>query len=157
MIKLNSLLSALGCRREAQRVFRFLLAGGIAATANFVARIILDVWLDYVASIILAYVLGMVVAFCLNARFVFPEGNTPLPHKIAWFTAINLLAILQTLLISVFLADWAFPAIGWHWYPETVAHAIGIVAPIVTSYIGHSRMSFRSVDPKQDQRLKCDQ
>ncbi len=45
--------------------------------------------------------------------------------------------------ISVFLADYAFPYISFNFYPEAVAHAIGIAVPTVISFIGHKRFSFK--------------
>jgi putative flippase GtrA len=56
---------------------------------------------------------------------------------------VNLAAVLQTVIISVALADYVFPSVGLQNHRETVAHAIGIMVPAVTSYIGHKYLSFR--------------
>jgi putative flippase GtrA len=123
--------------------FRFLVAGGIAACVNFGSRFALSLALPYPAAICLAYLAGMVTAFLLNRQFVFPEGNESTTRQALWFTAVNALALLQTLAISLLLARWVLPAIGWPLDVEASAHAVGVAVPIVTSYFGHRHLSFR--------------
>lgn len=122
---------------------KFLLAGGIAACVNFFSRIALGKWMPYVASIVLAYLLGMATAFLLNRRFVFGGAQNKLHDQVFWFTAVNLAAILQTVAVSLLLADVIFPRAGFLWHPETVAHAFGVAIPIATSYLGHKHLSFK--------------
>ncbi|KAF1720557.1 GtrA family protein [Pseudoxanthomonas wuyuanensis] len=127
-----------------RQFFLFLLAGGIAALANFGSRIALGLVMAYVPAIVLAYCIGMLTAFLLNRAFVFANPGTRLHHQALWFIAINLAALLQTLAVSLLFARWAFPAIGMAFHPETVAHAIGVAVPVVTSYVGHKRLTFRT-------------
>lgn len=122
----------------------FLTVGGVAAVANFGSRIGLNTLVPYVPSIILAYCIGMATAFILNRLFVFRAARNRLRHQAMWFTLVNLAAIVQTVAISVLLARWLFPLIGWDFHPETVAHAVGVAVPVVTSYFGHKHLSFRS-------------
>jgi putative flippase GtrA len=56
---------------------------------------------------------------------------------------VNLLALVQVWLISVGLVRLVFPAIGFIWQAETMAHAIGVVSPVITSYFAHKYYSFR--------------
>lgn len=126
-----------------QRVFRFILAGGIAAGANFCSRIALARIVSYVPSILIAYVIGMTTAFVLNRLFVFKGATNPIHHQIGWFTVVNLAAIAQTVAISVGLANYMLPAIGINSHAETIAHGIGVLFPVITSYIGHKHLSFR--------------
>ncbi|MFC5743962.1 GtrA family protein [Dyella tabacisoli] len=122
----------------------FAVAGGIAALFNFVSRIALSQIFTYPVSIVIAYLIGMVTAFLLNRAFVFPEGNESVHKQVGWFVAINALAVLQTLGISLLLAKWVFPTINFSFHPEMVAHAVGIVVPIFSSYIGHKKFTFRT-------------
>ena len=122
----------------------FLVAGGIAALANIGSRWLLNQVIPYVPSIVLAYLVGMVTAFVLNRAFVFKRAENPLHSQVMWFTIVNIAALLQTLVVSVVLADWVFPAIGFRFHAETVAHVIGVVVPVFTSYIGHKRFTFRA-------------
>ncbi len=125
------------------RFVRFALAGGTAAAVNFVSRIALSHFFIYSAAIVIAYLIGMTTAFVLNKLFVFPEGNDGVHKQAGWFVAVNALAVLQTLLISLLLARIVFPAIGFSFHPETIAHAVGVIAPIFSSYIGHKKLTFR--------------
>lgn len=122
----------------------FLVAGGIAAAVNFGSRIILSEWMHYVPSIVIAYCLGMVTAFILNRLLVFQEAANPLKHQIAWFVLVNLAAVVQTIAISLVLARWLLPALGVEFHIETLAHAVGVAVPVVTSYFGHKYLSFAS-------------
>jgi putative flippase GtrA len=121
----------------------FLVTGGIAAAVNFGSRIVYDTWTGYSAAIVLAYLTGMVTAFVLAKAFVFTDSRQALHRSAAFFVLVNALAVAQTWAISVALAYWAFPALGFEWYPKEIAHAIGIVVPVFTSYLGHRRYSFR--------------
>ena len=121
----------------------FLLTGGFAAAVNFGSRIIYNLWVDFSVAIILAYITGMVTAFVLAKLFVFKESQQPLHHSAMFFILVNLVAVLQTWLISMGLAYNVLPSMGITLYVREIAHAIGVVAPVFTSYIGHKRWSFR--------------
>jgi len=123
----------------------FVAVGGIAAAANFSSRILLSHWFAYVPAIVAAYLIGMTIAFMLNRFFVFRESANTLNKQAFWFVVVNLLAILQTLIISLLLARWLFPLINFHFYPETFAHAVGVISPVFTSFIGHKHLSFKVV------------
>jgi putative flippase GtrA len=125
------------------RFIKFLAAGGLAAVVNFGSRIALSHWMDYIPSIIVAYLFGMTTAFLLNRLFVFSNATNNFHSQAWWFTIVNLAAAAQTLLVSVFLADYVLPAIGLSRNREIIAHGIGIIIPVITSYIGHKLMSFR--------------
>ena len=55
---------------------------------------------------------------------------------------INLVALAQVWVVSVGLARLLFPAIGFGWHAETVAHVTGVAVPVFTSYFGHKHFSF---------------
>jgi putative flippase GtrA len=135
-----------------RRFLAFLLVGGLAALANFGSRLLLGRFIDYAPSIVAAYCIGMLTAFLLNRVFVFADADTRLHHQVFWFVVVNLAAVAQTVAISLLFARWIFPSMGMLFHPETVAHAIGVVVPVITSYLGHKRLTFRSksgvdVDP----------
>lgn len=125
------------------RIILFLAAGGLAAVANFCSRIILGEVMPYVPSIIIAYCIGMVTAFLLNRAFVFMEASNPVSQQISWFVLVNLSAVLQTVVISLLFARFLFPRMGMEFYPETIAHGIGVIVPVFTSYLGHKHLTFR--------------
>jgi len=41
------------------------------------------------------------------------------------------------------LARWVLPSIGIVEHAEALAHLVGVLVPVVTSYFGHKRWSFR--------------
>jgi putative flippase GtrA len=122
----------------------FLVTGGLAACVNFFSRILLSFWLSYTTAIVVAYLFGMSTAFLLNKLIVFRKADNALHHQLFWFCIVNIAAVLQTLAVSLLLADIVFPQIGFHWHVETTAHAIGVAFPVVTSFIGHKKLSFRN-------------
>jgi putative flippase GtrA len=130
-------------REEGRRFALFLLAGGIAAVANYGSRFGFSQWFTYPSAIVLAYLVGMTVAFALMRRYVFEGGGKPLGPQILRFAGINVLALLQTLFVSVVLARWLLPAIGVTEHAEAIGHAVGVAVPAVTSYFGHKLATFR--------------
>jgi putative flippase GtrA len=133
-----------GQRMISARLMRFVLVSGIAALINFGSRIAFSLVVAYPAAIALAFCAGLSSAFVLNRLFVFDQPGIPLRSQMFWFTAINLFALAQTMVVSLLLQRFAFPAIGMTWHAEEIAHAVGILVPIASSYFGHKNLSFRS-------------
>ncbi len=121
----------------------FLLTGGIAAAVNIGSRMIYNLWVSYSIAIIMAYVTGMITAFILARMFVFKDSQQPIHHSAFFFVVINMLAVLQTWLVSVGLAYYLLPWIGIEKFRLDIAHVIGVAVPVFSSYIGHKRFSFR--------------
>lgn len=125
---------------------RFLAVGGCAALVNFGSRIAFSTVMSYAPAIVCAYLLGMVTAFVLNRAFVFTHAlHGDARRQFLWFTLVNAAAVVQTLAISLLLARVLLPAIGIVTEAESIAHAAGVLFPVFTSYVGHKRLSFRSV------------
>jgi putative flippase GtrA len=122
---------------------QFLLVGGLAALVNFLSRIFINNFVSYSTSVVLAYVVGMTTAFILSKYFVFEQSGRHHLHELRDFTIVNLVAIPQVWGISVGLAGYVFPAIGYTFYAPEAAHLIGLAVPAVTSYFGHKYFSFR--------------
>ncbi|MFL6090656.1 MAG: GtrA family protein [Aeromicrobium sp.] len=129
---------------DSTRFIRFLVTGGIAALVNFGSRFVFSTFTSFSMAVILAYLCGMVTAFVLAKLFVFGETRHSVTTSAAWFTVVNVAAVIQTWVVSVGLAHVIFPKIGFTTAPEAVAHAIGIVVPVFTSYLGHKNLSFRA-------------
>ena len=121
----------------------FLLTGGLAAAVNFGSRILYNQWCDFSTAVILAYLTGMVTAFVLARLFVFKQSSQSIHRSVLYFTLVNLVAVIQTWLISMGLALYLLPMLGVTHFSREIAHAIGVAAPVFTSYLGHKRWSFR--------------
>ena len=123
---------------------RFLVTGGISAGVNVLTRWLLNFVLGYALAVALAYIVGMTVAFILARMFVFDARSSNNPGgQYARFALINVLAFAQVWIVSVGLVRYIFPAMRLSWHAETIAHIIGVVSPVVTSYFGHRHFSFR--------------
>jgi putative flippase GtrA len=120
----------------------FLLTGGLAALVNFGSRILYNQWVDFSSAVVLAYLTGMVTAFILARSFVFTQSGQSVQRSAMFFVMVNGVGVLQTWAISMALY-YLLPIAGvTRWVPE-IAHAVGVVVPVFTSYLGHKRFSFK--------------
>lgn len=128
---------------RSRQFLAFLVTGGVAALVNFGSRIVLNDWMPFWLAVVVAYLAGMATAFVLARMFVFAGGTQSVGSSMLRFALVNVVAIAQTWAISMLLAYWLLPALGVrHWVPE-IAHAIGILVPVFTSYLGHKHWSFK--------------
>jgi putative flippase GtrA len=121
----------------------FLVTGGCAAAVNFLSRIVYSGFMSFSNAVVCAYLTGMVTAFVLAKLFVFKTSEHSLGKSMFLFSVVNLLAIAQTWGVSMALALYALPALGISRFSAEIAHAVGVMVPVFTSYLGHKRWSFR--------------
>ena len=121
----------------------FLLTGGFAAAVNFGSRILYNRAMPFSSAVICAYITGMITAFVLAKLFVFRESQQATHHAAGWFILVNVVAVAQTWAISMLLLKWGLPAMGVTAFAPEIAHAVGVVVPVFTSYLGHKHFSFR--------------
>jgi putative flippase GtrA len=135
----------LGIKRKlaSPQFLKFLLAGGVAAVVNFGSRIVFNHWMPFSTAIVVAYIAGMITAFVLTKLFVFTESERPTWQSAVFFTLVNVVAVLQTWAVSVALAYYVLPWLGITWHPKEIAHFVGVVVPVFTSYIGHKKLTFK--------------
>ena len=128
---------------KSKQFFSFLVTGGIAALANFGSRFAFNRYFSFELSVVFAYLVGMVSAFVLAKYFVFEKSQHSTRKEFFYFTLVNVAAIIQTYVISVGCAKYLFPKLQMIFYPEAIAHALGIAFPVFTSFIGHKKLSFK--------------
>jgi len=128
---------------ERERFLRFVVTGGIAAGVNVGVCWLLSFVMSYEMAVALSYLAGMTTAFTLARTYVFDGEGGRATMQYSRFALVNAVAFAQVWLVSVGLARGLFPAIGYTFHADTVAHVIGVGSPIVTSYIGHKKISFR--------------
>ncbi|MEQ8584841.1 MAG: GtrA family protein [Thalassobaculaceae bacterium] len=121
---------------------RFLVTGGIAAGVNIVARWLFDLVMPFELAVVVAYLAGMVTAYTLSKLFVFSRSGRSVSDEFLRFAIVNVVALAQVWIVSVGLARYVFPAVGFTWHADDAAHVIGVLVPAVTSYLGHRHFSF---------------
>jgi putative flippase GtrA len=121
---------------------RFALAGGVAAAVNILSRWLLSSFVRFEIAVVIAYLIGMITAFILTRYFVFERSDRHVRNEAMRFALVNLVALVQVWIVSVGLAEWVFPWFGLFWQKDLIAHTVGVISPIATSYFGHKKFTF---------------
>lgn len=121
---------------------RFLLAGGLAAAANFASRLALQPLVGFDPAVALAYLVGFSVAFALNRTFVFPASGKPIRVEMTWFLVFNLVAFPVVLAASIVLRDHLFNRFLPAGRAETAAHGCAILVPAAFNFAAHRLITF---------------
>lgn len=135
------------CRRvhPHRQFLRFVVAAGASVPVNIAARVLLSQWMRYEFAVLVSHGVGMLTAYTLTRLFVFEASGRSVPGELGRFAVVNVVSAGLTWCVSVGLVYHVFPAIGYGWRPELVAHVIGLACASLASFLGHSRFSFRKV------------
>jgi putative flippase GtrA len=125
---------------------RFLATGGFAVVANLGSRYLLNQVISFEFAVVVAYLIGMSSAYALARLFVFRMSGRSVVTELRRFAIVNVFALMMVWIISVSLAFYLFPALQFTWHSNDIAHFVGVIAPAVTSYIGHQYYTFRPAD-----------
>ena len=121
----------------------FVLSGAVAALVNIVSRVGFSQFLRFELAVLAAYGVGMVTAYVLARRFVFAANRQSIRRSFAAFALVNLVAVLQTWLVSIGMRNLLLPLIGATALVDLIAHSCGVIVPVFTSFMGHKHISFR--------------
>ena len=121
---------------------KFLAAGGLAALANFVSRIVVQPLVGFNAALVVAFFVGLTVAFFLNRAFVFPASGKPIRQEMTWFLIFNLIAFPIIIGGSVLLRDYVFGQFLPASLAEAAAHGVAIMIPVVFNFAAHQLVTF---------------
>jgi putative flippase GtrA len=121
---------------------KFVAVSAVSSLANLLSRIAFGWFVGFEVSIVLAICIGLSTAFVLNRLFVFEGAHGAASVQFVRFLIVNLLTLVQVFIISLLFADVIFPAMAMTWQPETMAHAIGLLSPLLTSYWAHKHFTF---------------
>jgi putative flippase GtrA len=121
----------------------FVLTGGAAALVNVISRIGFSQLMAFEVAVLAAYAVGMVTAYILARQFVFLNSQQSMRRSFAAFALVNLVAVLQTWLVSVGLRPWLLSMVGAVGLADLIAHSVGVIVPVFTSFLGHKHISFR--------------
>ncbi len=125
-----------------KRFFKFLIAGGTAAALNFGSRFIFSEFMPFEYAIVCAFFVGLTSGFILNKTLVFGPTDNTVRTQIGAYVAVNLIALLQTWIVTLLMASALIPSLGVT-IGEALAHLCGIVVPACTSYFGHKYLTFK--------------
>jgi putative flippase GtrA len=121
----------------------FLISGGFAAALNILSRVIFSNFFCYEIAIILAYIVGITSAFLLMRNFVFDGKRDDVRGQAIRFIFVNILAIMQTIFASIYLNNFIIQSYPLFNHAELVAHIIGVLVPVITSFFAHKLYTFR--------------
>lgn len=83
------------------------------------------------------------MAFLLTKKFVFKASRNPIYVSVLIFTVVNIVAAIQTWAISLCMLYFILPSLNVSTFAPEIAHGLGVVTPVFTSYFGHKYFSFR--------------
>ena len=121
---------------------RFLLAGGGAAAINWLVRFPLSAVLPFLAAVLAAAAIGMLVGFFLYRYFVFPASGRSTFLQARDFFVVNLITSGVVALLAMVLLGLAVRLGIDAPLAEAVAHAAAIGLGAALNYIGHSLITF---------------
>ena len=120
----------------------FIAVGGLAAFLHWLSRIILSHWISFSAAVVFAYMIGMAVAFTLNAVYVFPGSNKPKRKQAQDFIIVNLSFLPVVWMISIGL-ERIFQSMGIVEYSQALAHAVAISVPMFATFLIYKFFAFK--------------
>ena len=122
---------------------RFLIVGGIALVLHWLSRFAFNWFMGYGWAIVMAYLIGIGVAFLLNRLFVFPYSDQSLRHEVLWFFLVNTAAFPLVWSVAYVLGD----RVLTNWMPQqsafAVGHGVAIVLPTFANFALHKLITFR--------------
>ena len=125
---------------------RFAAVGGIAALVNWGSCLALSTSVPLGIAVIPAYGAGMATAFTLSKFLVFSSSGRTVRSELWRFTLVNGVSLVQVWIVTMGLADFLFPSLGFSWHMDAVAHAIGVGSPVMTSFLAHKHFTYRQAD-----------
>ncbi len=128
---------------EGRQFLIFLSMGGAAAAVNWLSRIALSTVLAFGPAVVIAHLIGMVVAFLGMRAFAFRVSGPGAGQEFGRFFLVNLVSIAQTWAVSELLLLLLAGPVGNRAVAEAAAHGIGISSTVITSYWLHRRFTFR--------------
>lgn len=110
---------------------------------NLGSRFAFSKYLSYTASVVLAYMVGMTIAFLLMRLFVFDRSRQSLPRQMSYFVAVNVVGLFVTVGTSVMVSRLAHSLTPDRTIDEMVGHFVGVCAPVMLSFFAHKYVTFR--------------
>jgi len=121
----------------------FLLVGGTAAAAQWLSRFAFSQIFPYAGALVAAYGVGVVVAFELNRRFVFPAAGLAARTQFLRFAAVNVVSFAMVWVVSMLLGDLLLPKMLPLDWAQALGHGVGVLSPAAVNFLLHRNFTFR--------------
>lgn len=102
--------------------------------------------MSYSSSIIASFLIAMTTGYLLMRFVVFEKSGRHPAGEYVRFGLVNLLALVQVWCVSMVFARYVLPLLIPEIRPDTPAHIIGVLSPVITSYYLHKYFTFGKVD-----------
>jgi putative flippase GtrA len=122
---------------------RFILVGGTAALLHWLSRIAINQFTTFGWAVVLAYPVGIIVAFVLNKLFVFPGSRRSRKFEVSFFFLVNILAFPLVWAIAYILGENILASLMPLQLALAIGHGVGVAAPVLVSFLLHKFITFR--------------
>ncbi len=130
-------------REERRQFILFVITGGTSAIINILSRMFLSNFFRFEIAILISYGVGMITAFFLAKRYVFLNSNKSTRKSFPAFALVNLISVLQTFFVSIFIKNWLMIFFDNLSLIELISHTCGLGILVFTSFYGHKYISFK--------------
>lgn len=120
----------------------FVAVGVVAALLHWLARLILSIWLPFSSAVVIAYIVGMAVAFILNRIYIFPVSDKAMSVQARDFVLVNLSFFPVVWFASLKINAWLKTFEIWI-NSEALAHAIAISLPMFITFLIYKFFAFK--------------
>jgi putative flippase GtrA len=122
---------------------RFLAVGGVALVLHWLSRFVFNYFVSYGWAIVLAYAVGMLVAFVLNKIYVFPLSQQSVNFEVFFFFLVNIAAFPLVWAVAYLLGEWVLVRYLQPQLAFALAHGVAITLPVFANYALHKLITFR--------------
>jgi putative flippase GtrA len=122
---------------------RFLGGGGVALVCHWLSRFAFNAFVDYAWAIVLAYLVGVAVAFVLNKIYVFPHSNRSLKFEMFFFLLVNTAAFPVVWAVAYVFGEWVLAKYIDRPLALALAHGFAITLPVFVNFALHKLLTFR--------------
>ena len=130
-------------KAEKRQFILFIITGGSSAIINILSRVILSNFFRFEIAILISYGIGMITAFVLAKRYVFFNSNKSIKKSFPAFALVNLISVLQTFFVSIFIKNWLIIFFDNLSFIELFSHSCGLGILVFTSFYGHKYITFK--------------
>ena len=140
---MNSAVSRVVSLYVSAQFARFLAVGGVALLCHWLSRFAFNWFVSYGFAIVLAYLVGILVAFVLNKIYVFPFSTRPLNFEVFFFFLVNIAAFPFVWIVAYALGEWVLADRMPREVALALSHGFAITLPVFVNFALHKFVTFR--------------